>query len=69
MSTTAALLQYVPASATHALIEERQHRGQTVYAVLAIVPGGSSVPLNGYSTFELAASVAEDVAAYIGGRS
>jgi hypothetical protein len=46
----------VPEGTTHFTIEERMHRGSTVYAVVAIVPDGASVPLNGYSTRELAES-------------
>lgn len=45
----------------HCVVEERLHRGASVYAVVAIVPGGASVPLNGYSTQESAQAVADAV--------
>jgi hypothetical protein len=52
------LQRLVPEGTTHFTIEERSHRGSTVYAVVAIVPDGAAVPLNGYSTRELAESTA-----------
>jgi hypothetical protein len=57
-NTMTDLQRLVPEGTTHFTIEERQHRGNTVYAVVAIVPNGAAVPLNGYSTRELAESTA-----------
>jgi hypothetical protein len=57
------LQRLVPEGTTHFTIEERQHRGSTVYAVVAIVPNGAAVPLNGYSTRELAESTAQNLSA------
>jgi hypothetical protein len=54
-------LRLIPEGATHALVEERLHRGEHVYAVVAIVPDGMSLPLNAYATEESANSVAEAV--------
>ena len=61
MSLTSDLIRHIPEDATHALVEERLHRGSSVYAVVAIVPDGASVPLNGYSTRELAESTAAEI--------
>lgn len=47
------LRRFVPEGA-HVAVEERQHRGQPVYALVAIVPHGGTVVLNGYSTSDLA---------------
>jgi hypothetical protein len=57
------LQRLVPEGTTHFAIEERQHRGSTVYAVVAIVPHGAAVPLNGYSTRELAESTVQNLRA------
>jgi hypothetical protein len=57
------LQRLVPEGTTHFTIEERQHRGSTVYAVVAIVPDGAAIPLNGYSTRELAESTAQNLRA------
>lgn len=42
------LLGFCPEGTTHVLVEKRPHRGQTCFAVVAVVPDGASVPLNGY---------------------
>ena len=57
------LLKFCPPGTTHFLVEERTHRGQAVFALLAVVPGGASVPLNGYGTKSLADSTAEKLTA------
>lgn len=58
------VMGWVPEGATHAVVEERLHRGSPVYAVVAIVPHGAAIPLNGYSD----RSLAEDLAAFVNER-
>ena len=58
------LAKYVPGGAS-LTIEERIHRGAPVYALVANVPGGASVPINGYSTYELAESTARKIADFL----
>lgn len=58
-SVNSDLLRLCPEGATHALAEQRSHRGQLVWAVIAIVPDGASIPLNGYGSQELAESTAQ----------
>ncbi len=52
------LTRLLPDGATHCVVEERLHRGNSVYAVIAIVPNGSAIAINGYSTKALADSTA-----------
>jgi hypothetical protein len=69
MNDTTGLLRFIPENATHCVVEERMHRGSPVYALIAIVPDGASVPLNGYSTEELANSTATSLNALLTERS
>ena len=39
---TVPLLSLVPAGATHCVVEERLHRGQSVWGVIAIIPHGAA---------------------------
>lgn len=55
------MMRLVPDGASKCVVEERQHRGATVYALIAIVPNGASVPLNGYSSKKLADETAEAI--------
>lgn len=59
MKLNSDFLRLVPDGTTHAIVEERQHRGASVFAVIAIIPNGASVPLNGYSSKELAEETCE----------
>jgi hypothetical protein len=59
VSPVAGLLRFVPGNASHCAVEERMHRGSAVYAVVAIVPDGAVVALNGYSDKDLAYSTCE----------
>lgn len=52
------LRKYVPTGAT-CRVEERTHRGRPVFAVIAIVPGGSCVCLNGYTEQPVAQSMCD----------
>lgn len=61
MAITTDLLRFVPSNATHCIVEERNHRGSTVYAVIAVVPNGAAIPLNGYSSQDLAESTAQEI--------
>ncbi len=67
-SFTDSFYRSIPDGATHVLIEERPHRGTIVWATIAIVPGGASVPLNGWSDETLALEAKEAAEAYIATR-
>ena len=58
------LAKYVPAGAS-LTIAERLHRGSPVFAVVANVPEGASVPINGYSSYELAEGAARQIAEFL----
>lgn len=51
----------LPDGTTHCVVEERLHRGSTTWALVAVVPNGASIPINGYSSRELADSTMREV--------
>lgn len=59
MKLNSDFMRLVPEGTTHALVEERQSRGQSVWAVVAIIPQGAAVPLNAYSSESMANEVAQ----------
>ena len=61
MAINSDLLRLIPEGTTHFLVEERLHRGNIAYAVVAVVPNGIALPLNAYSSRDLAESTAKDL--------
>ena len=55
------LVRLLPEGCTHCVVEERSHRGQSVFAVVAIVPNGIALPLNGYSSETLAGEICAEL--------
>jgi hypothetical protein len=60
------LLRLVPAGTARIVVEERVLTGATVYAVVAIIPGGSSPVLQSYNSAAVARAVAGSLRVLLG---